>query len=303
MRMGQHADAVHLPFSAWATVREPLTARGSLGAVWADGDDIYVLTAVETPRGSWPAPARCIGARWITMPADPAHAQDLRLRWLNRPIVGPLLTPPGDLRAVLRRAPEDREGDRARTPSPSSLFTTRSRPMSISPSGSAQDSTLGTAPSSLTIPQGEIAGHVVRGAGNREIAAAMYVSASTVGSALSAIRKLVNCPPGASRPVLALAVLRHGQTPPPAVTAKAAAFTSSEEDLNLMRAHAEHSRQADIAQAVGLSAGRCRTRTDILLRRTGLRNSTDLVVMAHTRRLLPAGTASTGQRDPTGNLP
>ncbi|MEW1700827.1 AsnC family protein [Streptomyces sp. NPDC091278] len=317
VQMGQHADAVHIPLSTWAAIRDLLTARGLLGAVWADGDDVYILTSVESSQTSWPAPALCISGRWLTVPADPAHTQDVRLRWLHRPSGGPVLTRAGDLRVALRSAlpaggagpgtsavapvlspPPRHAGLQAPVSAPSlcrPASSTRIPPMRLSPSGPVQGPTLAVAPaSSFTVTQRRIGGHVVRGASNTEIAAAIYVSDSTLTNALSAIRELVNCPPGSSRPVLALALLRHGQAPPP-LTFKASSFVPTEGDLSLIRAHAEHSRQADVARAVGVSADTCRSRTARLIRTTGARNITHLVAMAHPLGLLSAVPAITSR--------
>ncbi|MFE3073611.1 hypothetical protein [Streptomyces sp. NPDC059247] len=243
VRMGQHADAVHMPLSAWAAARERLTAQGLLGVVWADGDDVYILTTVERPRGFWRAPARCVGGRWLIMPADPVHARDVRLRWLHRPGNGPLLTRAEDLRAALRGAPPPEAPPRTPVTAPVSS------PSSTGiPAGEIDRSGPSPEPFRATATQSQIADLVVLGAGNQQIAATIYMSDSTLNTALRAIRELVHCPPGGSRPVLAHALLRHGHPPPP-LTAKASAFTPDEAELNLIRAHAEHSRAADVARA------------------------------------------------------
>ncbi|MDR3083385.1 MAG: DNA-binding protein, partial [Streptomyces sp.] len=112
----------------------------------------------------------------------------------------------------------------------------------------------------LTAAQKRVAAHLVCGLTNREIATEEHRTGDTVTSYIRTMRQHLHCPPRASRAVLAHALLSHKQVPPPPLPLWRRPFEPDEDDQRLIRAHAEHSRPADIARAAGVSAGELRAR-------------------------------------------
>ncbi|MEO3976861.1 hypothetical protein [Streptomyces sp. CAU 1734] len=103
VRTGQHAEAVHLPTAITGPLLDELARQHARpGAIWAEGDDLYVLVPTGPEQTIWPEPGRRISGPWLTLPAHPAHPQSDRLRWISHSDTGPVLTDPAVLHATLR---------------------------------------------------------------------------------------------------------------------------------------------------------------------------------------------------------
>ncbi|MFE9802967.1 LuxR C-terminal-related transcriptional regulator [Streptomyces goshikiensis] len=144
--------------------------------------------------------------------------------------------------------------------------------------------------SPITPAQKRLAAHLVQGLSNSEIAAEEYLAPDTVSSHVRGIRQNLHCPPRSSRPVLAHALLLHGQVEAPPLPALRPAFEANEHERLLLRAIAEHSAPADIARAAKIAPRDLKSRTEELVRAAGASDSTHLVGLGHALGLLgPAG--------------
>ncbi|WP_371792986.1 LuxR C-terminal-related transcriptional regulator [Streptomyces sp. NBC_01471] len=143
----------------------------------------------------------------------------------------------------------------------------------------------------LTPAQKRAAELVIQGLSNSEIAIEGCLSPDTVIFHITCMRQKLNCPPHASRPVLAHALLLHRQVPTPSIPASRRKFTPNEDQQKLLKAIAEHSKTAGIARAAGIApAGIApadvKSLTKNLLSAAGVANSTQLVAWGHAMDLL-----------------
>ncbi|MER6116105.1 LuxR C-terminal-related transcriptional regulator [Streptomyces sp. NPDC001743] len=155
----------------------------------------------------------------------------------------------------------------------------------------------------LTPAQKRVGAHLVRGLTTSEIADEEQLSEDTVNSYIRGMRQNLHCPPRASRAVLAHALLSHQQVPPPPPPHQRPPLEPDEHDQRLLRAHADHTRPADIARAALLPTSHLRARTDDLVRRAGADNTTHLIALAHAWGLFsgPDATAPMQrQAEPSG---
>ncbi|MEU3296730.1 sigma-70 family RNA polymerase sigma factor [Streptomyces longwoodensis] len=130
----------------------------------------------------------------------------------------------------------------------------------------------------LTQQQSRIAARLVYGPSRAMIAGQVWLSVAAVTSHLNAVRKKMGCP-GSSPAVLVHALLTAREVPPPASIGPAPDFT--EHDRTVIRAIAQHTRQQDIATAIGVPAKDVRTRIRAVVAKGHARNATHLVGLAH----------------------
>ncbi|WP_460075558.1 LuxR C-terminal-related transcriptional regulator [Streptomyces variabilis] len=142
----------------------------------------------------------------------------------------------------------------------------------------------------LTPSEQRIAQHVIKGLDAREIAAATQLKPNTVHSTLRTVRWKLACPERCSLAVVAHRLLASGQITAP--TPSRPAPDLSIEQINLLKAAAEHTLPRDIA----LAPADVRDALDQLLADTGAQDSTELVVLAHSWQLLPTEQAAYATR-------
>lgn len=135
----------------------------------------------------------------------------------------------------------------------------------------------------LTEPQKRAAAPLVYGAPNEAIAAQIHLSTDGVASQLRVARKKLGRP-GCSRAVLVHALLTARQVAPPACHRPAPDFI--EDELQLLRALAEHSLNEDIGHAIGVRASDVRAELDALLAKACADNAAHLVGLAHAWNIL-----------------
>ncbi|MGW7725898.1 LuxR C-terminal-related transcriptional regulator [Streptomyces canus] len=146
----------------------------------------------------------------------------------------------------------------------------------------------------LTPSERRIAQHVIKGLDAREIAAATQLKPNTVYSTLRTVRWKLACPERCSLAVVAHRLLDFGQITAP--TPQRSAPDLSPEQISLLKAATEHTVPLDIALAAGLAPADLRAALDQLLADTGAKDTTELVVLAHSWQLLPANQAAQGKR-------
>ncbi|MCX4826143.1 sigma-70 family RNA polymerase sigma factor [Streptomyces sp. NBC_01142] len=142
----------------------------------------------------------------------------------------------------------------------------------------------------LTADQRRAAARFVYGVTNQAIAGQVCLSVDGVASHLSAVRKKMGCP-GSSRAVLVHTLLTAREVPPPASSGPVPAFTNHE--MTAIRAIAEHTRNADIGNAIGVPADDVRAEIDAVVAKASARSAAHLVGLAHAWGLL--GDASNSQ--------
>ncbi|MER6408973.1 LuxR C-terminal-related transcriptional regulator [Streptomyces viridosporus] len=142
-----------------------------------------------------------------------------------------------------------------------------------------------TAPptTALTADQQRVAARFVYGLTNKAIAQKVCLSVGGVASHLRAARKKMGCP-GCSRSVLVHTLLAAREVPPPASNGPVPAFT--EHELTVIRAIAEHSRNADIGKAIGVRADDVRAEVDAVVAQGKASNAAHLVGLAHAWGIL-----------------
>lgn len=121
----------------------------------------------------------------------------------------------------------------------------------------------------------------VAGLTNEEIGHRMRIGPRSVSRLLSQIGRAYNA---TARPARVCAFLTAGLVDPPVPRRDAPAFT--DEELRLVRAHAQHSTTADIAAAAGMHRSKLPLETSLLARKAGARNATRLVALAFAWGLL-----------------
>lgn len=144
----------------------------------------------------------------------------------------------------------------------------------------------------LTPTLQRVAQHLVGGLAPKEIVTQTGLSAVTVRQYLRDIRESLHCPPRCKPPVIVhhLLAARQVATPP----AGRPAPKLGPGQLLLLRAVAEHSDARNIAIAAKLAPADQRAALDQLLTDTGAQNPTQLVVLAHGWKLLPAQPTRSG---------
>ncbi|MGW2046283.1 LuxR C-terminal-related transcriptional regulator [Streptomyces sp. NPDC001858] len=146
----------------------------------------------------------------------------------------------------------------------------------------------------LTPSELRLAQHVVEGLSAREIAAATQLKPGTVHSTLRTVRWKMRCPERCSLTVVAHHLLNAGEITAPA--AERPVPDISAEQISLLKAVTEHSLPRDIARAADLAPADLRATLDELLTDTGAKDTTRLVVLAHSWKLLPAEQAPATSR-------
>ncbi|MGC0400309.1 DNA-binding NarL/FixJ family response regulator [Streptomyces sp. SAI-126] len=147
----------------------------------------------------------------------------------------------------------------------------------------------------LTPSERRIAQHVIKGLDARQIAAAIQLKPNTIHSTLRTVRWKLACPERCSLAVVAHHILDSGQITAP--TPQRPAPDLSPEQISLLKAAAEHTLPRDIALAANLAPADLRAALDQLLADTGAQDSTELVVLAHSWQLLPAGRSGRATRN------
>ncbi|MFK0142693.1 DNA-binding protein [Streptomyces murinus] len=143
----------------------------------------------------------------------------------------------------------------------------------------------------LTPSERRLATHVVDGLNAREIASAAQLKLPTVNSKLHSMRWKLHCPERCS-----LAVVAHHLLAAEVVSASTpqrAAPVLSPKQISLLKAVTRYSQPLYIARAANLVTADLPTALDQLLADTGAQNITQLVVLAHGWKLLPAEQAHT----------
>ncbi|MFK0120137.1 DNA-binding protein [Streptomyces sp. NPDC090994] len=136
-----------------------------------------------------------------------------------------------------------------------------------------------------------VAQHLVDGTAPRDIAAKTCLTAETIRHYLRQLREHLNCPPRSKPPVIVHALLATRQLPPPATGRPAPELRLQEH--RLLKAVAENSNSADIANASGIAPAYLPSALNALLAKTRARDVTQLIVLAHAWDLLNAGHSST----------
>lgn len=142
----------------------------------------------------------------------------------------------------------------------------------------------------LTPSELRIAQHVIKGLDARQIATATQLKLSTVHTKLRTVRWKRNCPERCSLAVVAHRLLDSGEIPAPAPPRPAPDLNP--EQISLLKATTEHTLPRDIALAAGLAPADLRDGLAELHATTGARNTTELVVLAHSWQLLRAEQAA-----------
>ncbi|MFE9684499.1 LuxR C-terminal-related transcriptional regulator [Streptomyces sp. NPDC006285] len=137
----------------------------------------------------------------------------------------------------------------------------------------------------LTPSEQRAAQHLVDGLNVREIAAVTQLKPATVYSTLRTVRWKLRCPERCSLAVVAHHLLHAGEVDAPAVKRPA---PDAVKQISLLKAVTEHSLSREIAHAAGLAPADLRAALDQLLTDTGARDTTELVVLAHSWQLLPS---------------
>ncbi|KMS77027.1 DNA-binding protein [Streptomyces viridochromogenes] len=145
----------------------------------------------------------------------------------------------------------------------------------------------------LTPSERRLAQHVVEGLSAREIAAAAQLTANTVYSTLRNVRWKLQCPERCSLAVVAHRLLDTGEILAP--TADRPAPNLSAQQLPLLKAVTQYSQPLDIARAANLAPADLRAALDQILADTGAPDTTQLVVLAHSWKLLTTGQAHATQ--------
>ncbi|MBQ0888684.1 helix-turn-helix transcriptional regulator [Streptomyces sp. RM72] len=142
---------------------------------------------------------------------------------------------------------------------------------------------ISSSPALLTQEQRRVAERLVYGASNQLIARQVNLAVHTVASHLAASRRRLDRS-GSSRAVLAHALLTAREVPPPSPTGPAPEFT--EHDRQVIRAIAEHSRNAAIGEAIGVRADDVRAEIDAVVAKAGASNEVHLVGLGHAWNIL-----------------
>lgn len=140
-----------------------------------------------------------------------------------------------------------------------------------------------SSPALLTQEQRRVAERLVYGASNQLIARQVHLAVFTVASHLAAARQRLDRS-GSSRAVLTHALLTAREVPPPSTTGPAPEFT--EHDRQVIRAIAEHSRNAAIGEAIGVRADDVRAEIDAVVAKAGASNEVHLVGLGHAWNIL-----------------
>ncbi|MGW5599621.1 LuxR C-terminal-related transcriptional regulator [Streptomyces rochei] len=137
----------------------------------------------------------------------------------------------------------------------------------------------------LTPTLQRVAQHLANGLTAKEIAAATSLSAVTVRQYMRDIRESLHCPARCKPRVIVHRLFTTQQVASPTADRPAPSLTP--EQRLLLRAVAEHSDPRDIAVAAKLARADQRAALDQLLTDTGARDTTHLVILAHSWKLLP----------------
>ncbi|CAL9412548.1 DNA-binding protein [Streptomyces sp. enrichment culture] len=130
-----------------------------------------------------------------------------------------------------------------------------------------------------------VAEHLVAGAAPRDIAAETCLSPETIRHYLRQLREHLGCPPRSKQQVVVHALFAFGHLTPPPAGRPAPELSAPER--RLLKAAAENSTIASIAAASRIPSVYLPSALNALLARTGTRNVTQLIVLAHAWRLLP----------------
>ena len=145
-----------------------------------------------------------------------------------------------------------------------------------------------TRPTILTAEQRRVAAQLVYGLPNVAIGRAVSLSVDGVASHLSSARKRLGCP-GSSRAVLVHALLTAREVPPPAGLTPAPDLTEIERKV--IRAIAEHTRNADIGKAIGVPPDDVRAEIHAIIAKAAAVSTAHLVGLAHTWGILGDATS------------
>jgi DNA-binding NarL/FixJ family response regulator len=139
----------------------------------------------------------------------------------------------------------------------------------------------------LTPALRRVAQHLANGLTPEEIVTETGLSAATVRQYIRDLRECLHCPRRCKPPVLVHRLLTAQQVAPPPTDRPAP--TLGPEQLRLLRAVAEHSDARSIAVAAKLAPADLRSALDQLIGETGTQDTTQLVIRAHSWKLLAAG--------------
>ncbi|MEV4333613.1 LuxR C-terminal-related transcriptional regulator [Streptomyces sp. NPDC049597] len=140
-----------------------------------------------------------------------------------------------------------------------------------------------TRPAILTPEQRRVAAQLVYGMPNVAIARKVSLSVDGVASHLSSARRRLGCP-GSSRAVLVHALLTAREVPPPASLTPAPDLTEIERKT--ICAIAEHTRNADIGNVIGVSPDDVRAEIDAVIVKAAADSAAHLIGLAHTWGIL-----------------
>ncbi|MGW0998342.1 LuxR C-terminal-related transcriptional regulator [Streptomyces sp. NPDC002523] len=138
----------------------------------------------------------------------------------------------------------------------------------------------------LTPTLQRVAQYLANGLTPQEIATQTGLSAVTVRQYVRDIRESLHCPDRCKPPVIVHRLFALQQVAAP--TADRPTPKLSPEQLLLLRAVAEHGDARYTAVAAKIAPADLRTALDQLLADTGARDTTQLVILAHGWKLLPA---------------
>ncbi|MGQ5596858.1 helix-turn-helix transcriptional regulator [Streptomyces sp. ESR1.13] len=137
----------------------------------------------------------------------------------------------------------------------------------------------------LTPSEQRVAECLMRGLTPGEIAAELQRSITTTHRLLRFLRYKTRCPTRCPLPVLAHRLLASGKAAAPDTSIPAPALEAGE--LKLLRALAEESTRSARACAAGLPLADLAAALDALVHKSGAANTTRLVVLGHSWKLLP----------------
>ncbi|MFD5307934.1 helix-turn-helix transcriptional regulator [Streptomyces ardesiacus] len=137
----------------------------------------------------------------------------------------------------------------------------------------------------LTPSEQQVAECLLRGLTPGEISAEVQRSITTTQRRLRFLRYKTLCPTRCPLPVLAHRLLASGKVTAPDTSIPAPALDAGE--VKLLRALAEESTRSARACAAGLRLADLAPALDALLHKSGAANTTRLVVLGHSWKLLP----------------
>ncbi|MFC9463736.1 LuxR C-terminal-related transcriptional regulator [Streptomyces coelicoflavus] len=142
----------------------------------------------------------------------------------------------------------------------------------------------------LTPTLRRVAQHLANGLSAQEIATQTVLSPVTIRQYLRDIRESLHCPPRCKPAVIVHRLFTTQQVASPTADRPAPSLTP--EQRLLLGAIAEHSDPRDIAVAAKLAPADQRAALDQLLADTDARDTTHLVILAHSWKLLPTDTTA-----------